>query len=244
MKVIINGATGKMGQAVLALCRVGAYGVKSFSGVDVTGANRQFASALCDTVGKYDCLIDFSNRSATEEVLSYCLSRNTPAVIGTTGQTSEEMEKIAEASAAIPIFLSPNLSFGIAVLRRVCRLLSEWLPEAQIEIVETHRAGKTDAPSATAKMIAEDMIRLNPDSYPLYGRSGEGVRGMGEIGISSVRLGNCPGIHEVMFGTDTETVTVRHETHDRRIYAEGALRAAAFLCRRPAGLYSMEDLLG
>ena len=112
-----------------------------------------------------------------------------------------------------------------------------------IEIVETHHNRKVDAPSGTAIMLADAVREARPELHYNLGRSGMAKREPDEIGISAIRMGNIVGTHEVMFGTNTQTITVAHQAHDRALFADGAVAAARFLAGKPAGLYNMDDLL-
>lgn len=113
-----------------------------------------------------------------------------------------------------------------------------------MEIVEAHHNRKADAPSGTALMLADAVKSQRPDAEYVYGRSGQHKRQPNEIGIHSLRMGNVVGEHEVIFATDNQTITLKHQAHDRALFAEGALTAAGFLVGQPAGFYHMDDLLG
>ena len=117
------------------------------------------------------------------------------------------------------------------------------MPEAEIEIIEKHHDRKLDAPSGTALMLSDAICQVRPEAYPVCGRSGQGKRTGEEIGIHSIRIGNVVGEHEVILGTQNQTLTLRHEAHDRALFAEGALAAAQFLIDKPAGLYNMTDIV-
>lgn len=113
-----------------------------------------------------------------------------------------------------------------------------------VEIVEAHHNRKADAPSGTALSLADAVKAQRPDAEYVFGRHGQHKRQPNEIGIHSLRMGNVVGEHEVIFSTDSQTITLKHQAHDRALFAEGALTAAAFLVGKPAGLYHMDDLLG
>ena len=113
-----------------------------------------------------------------------------------------------------------------------------------VEIVEAHHNRKADAPSGTALLLADAVKAQRPDAEYVFGRHGQHKRQPNEIGIHSLRMGNVVGEHEVIFSTDSQTITLKHQAHDRALFAEGALTAAAFLVGKPAGLYHMDDLLG
>ena len=147
---------------------------------------------------------------------------------------------ISSVSMGLAIAAGRRISFrGRSLVREAARLF----PEAEIEIVETHHSRKADAPSGTARMLAAAVQKERPEAALVCGRSGFSPRNHSEIGISSIRLGSVTGIHEVLISTGAETLSLKHEAHDRRLFAEGALRAAVFLCGRQPGLYDMDDLL-
>ena len=135
------------------------------------------------------------------------------------------------------------MSFGVALLVELAKKTAEAMPDAEIEIIEKHHDRKLDAPSGTAKMLADAIKEVRPDSYTVNGRSGHAKREQNEIGIHSLRMGNVVGEHEVIVATQTQTISLKHEAHSRAIFAEGALVAAEFLYKKPAGLYNMNDLL-
>ena len=148
-----------------------------------------------------------------------------------------------KASEYIPLFFSANYSFGIALLIDLAKKTAAAMPDAEIEIIEKHHDRKLDAPSGTAVAIANAITEVRPSAYAVTGRSGMGKRTKEEIGIHAVRMGNIVGEHEVIIGTPNQTITLKHEAHDRALFAEGALTAAKFLYNKPAGFYNMNDLI-
>ena len=164
-------------------------------------------------------------------------------MIGTTGHTEEEKQRILEAAKSIPVFFSGNMSLGIAVLYRLAAQAASAFPEADIEIVETHHNRKVDAPSGTALMLFRAIQGVRPQAVARCGRSGECKRTKEEIGVNSIRMGNVVGIHEIHICTPNQTLTLRHEAHNRGMFAEGAVEAAKFLEGKGPGLYDMEALL-
>ena len=191
-----------------------------------------------------DILIDFSHHTAVKDVLQYAKANNCAAVIGTTGHTAEEKELIFAAAKEIPVFYSGNMSLGIAVLCRLAKQAAAFFPDADIEIVEVHHNRKVDAPSGTAHMLFNAIKEVRPEATEHCGRAGEGKRTNGEIGISSLRMGNVVGIHEVHICTGTQTLTLKHEATTRAMLADGAVDAARFMVGKPTGLYNMENILG
>ena len=155
------------------------------------------------------------------------------------------MEKtmISQASERIPVFLSYNMSIGVAVMAELVRQAAEAFPDADIEIVEMHHNQKVDVPSGTALLLADRIKEVRPEAEYVVGRHENGKRRPQEIGIHSLRIGNETGTHEVMISTGAETLTIRHEAENRILFAEGALRAAEYLKEKPAGFYDMRDIL-
>lgn len=198
---------------------------------------------LSDFGGDADVLIDFSHHTAIEGIMEYCAAKKLPAVIATTGHTDEEKELIVKASEEIPIFFSANMSIGVAVLSDLTRRAAAAFPEADIEVVEIHHNRKLDVPSGTALMLGNSIKEVRPEAVFNIGRPDNGRRTKEEIGFHSLRMGNIVGIHEVIISTGTETITLKHEAHDRGLFADGAMRAAQYLIGMPNGLYNMTDML-
>ena len=241
MKVIINGIDGAMGQ-LLARAIESAEDMEIAAGVTPTGWQGAY-TALDQFTGDADMVIDFSHHDGTTALIDYCVKRGLPVVVCTTGQTDEELEYIAKASETIPVFKSANMSVGVALVSKVIKEIAAKFGACDIEIVETHHNRKVDAPSGTAIMLADAIKEVRPELHYNLGRSGMAKREPDEIGISAVRMGNIVGTHEVMFGTNSQTITVTHQAHDRALFADGAVAAARFLLGKPAGFYNMDDLL-
>ena len=247
MKILINGICGHMGREVLALCESGYRGAECVGGVDPFASGEESFpvsksfSELGDTA--IDCIVDFSHHSVTGELLDFAVERGLPTVLCTTGHTPEEKLKIAEASESIPIFFSANMSLGVALLVELAKQTAAAFPEAEIEIIEKHHDRKVDAPSGTALMLADALCEVRKDATVNCGRSGQGKRTRGEIGVHAIRMGNIVGEHEVMIGTPNQTITLKHEAHSRALFAEGALAAADFLVGCTAGIYDMKSLV-
>lgn len=240
MNIIIHGSTGRMGQNLLNV--IGRSEVHTLAAaVDIHGD--QYRS-LTEYEGPADMIIDFSHHTAVNTLLDYAEARRLPVVIGTTGHTAEEKSRIAQAAQTIPVFQSGNMSVGVALLVQLAKQTAKAFPDAEIEIIETHHDQKLDAPSGTALMIADGIKSVRPEATYNLGRSGQAKRTKEEIGIHAIRLGNVVGVHEVLVSTGTQTITLKHEAHDRLLFAEGAVAAAEYLLGQPAGLYNMETMLG
>ena len=241
MIVIVNGAGGRLGQEVLKAAKSAGHSVVA---VDKFGSPEPNTyKNLSDYTGAADVVIDFSSHLATEELTSYVVKRDLPLVLATTGQTPEEKEMVFAAAKKVPLFFSANMSLGVALLISLVKKAASLLPEDDIEIVETHHNHKADAPSGTARMIANAISDTLGGRNIVKGRNGLCKREKGEIGISSIRIGSVVGKHEVMFGDGVETLTITHEAHDKALFASGAVRAAEFLVGKKAGLYDMQALV-
>lgn len=241
MRVIVNGACGRMGHAMRAMIEQTEDAVLA-SGVDINANEPQILTSI-EQAASADVIIDFSYHTAIAQVLTYAKKQGLPVVIATTGHTSEEMEMIDEASKTIPVFHSGNFSLGIALLCNLAKKAAAVFPDADIEIIETHHNHKADAPSGTALMLANAMGEVRENAKNVFGRHGMQPREKGEIGIHAVRRGEIVGIHEVQISTPTQTITLKHEAYTRALFAEGALAAARFLQLQPAGRYSMDDMI-
>ena len=241
MRIIVNGAGGRMGKALRTMMEnrdaVLAAAVDPFVKED------GMLESLGAFSGQADCIIDFSNHAGTAALVQYAVEKKLPVVIATTGHTEEELAAIREASKSIPVFYSGNMSLGIALLTELARTAAKMFPDADVEIVESHHNQKLDVPSGTALMLARAVQDARPESTLLVGRHENGKRTKAEIGIHSLRMGNTVGIHEVIVNTGTQIITLKHEAQDRSLFAEGALSAAAFLTGKPAGMYSMDDIV-
>ena len=244
MNVLLNGICGFMGREVVKLCDAGYRGANLALGVDTNGSGNVYRSfdeiASTDSV---DCIIDFSHHTATPALLDFAVAKRLPLVLCTTGHTEEEIELIHKAAESIPLFYSGNMSLGIALLLELAKTTAAAFPEAEIEIIEKHHDRKVDAPSGTALMLANAIREVRPDAYTNCGRSGQGKRTPEEIGIHSIRMGNIVGEHEVIIGTGSQTISLKHEAHNRALFAEGAIVAADYLVGQPAGMYDMKSML-
>lgn len=238
MRAVLCGANGAMGKLI-----DGILGSEVAGRVSIDGENG--VPKTFDELGpvEADVVIDFSHHTAVEDVLSYAEKIGAAAVIGTTGHTDREKALIEDAARRIPVFYSGNMSLGIALLCSLTRQAVALFPEADVEIVEVHHNRKVDAPSGTAKMLFEAVKSVRPNAYEHDGRSGECKRTRDEVGISSLRMGNVVGIHEVHVCTPSQTITLRHEVATRNMLAEGGVEAARFMVGKPKGMYKMENLL-
>jgi 4-hydroxy-tetrahydrodipicolinate reductase len=239
LKILINGAKGRMGHALVDAAKdlqleVGA-------AVDV-GDN------LAAVLQKCEVVVDFSSHLATREVLELALAHQKAVVIGTTGHSAAEKAKLLTLAAKVPCVWAGNFSVGVNLLFALTRRAAQVLgTDYDAEVIEMHHRFKKDAPSGTAERLLEiirDERRLGADALR-HGRQGiTGARTSTEIGIHSLRGGDVVGDHTVLFAALGERIELTHKASDRAIFAKGALRAAQWVATRPPGVYDMQDVLG
>ena len=247
MKIIIGGALGRMGRE-LALAAENA-GIDVVMGVDVAyqGQNAAFPIVTGFDQAKQpaDVIIDFSRPDALPELLALAVCTGTPVVLCATGYTDAEIASIERAAQSVPVLRSANMSLGVNVLCELVRMAARTLEGFDVEIVEKHHRMKVDSPSGTALMLYDSVQKeKGPQTEPVYGRYGRTQkRTEGEIGIHAVRGGTVTGEHEVGFYGNGEEIILTHRAENRSLFAQGALRAAAYLLDKPAGLYAMRDVV-
>ncbi len=247
VKILISGALGRMGKKVyessllnentLAVC-----------GVDI---REDFSNPTFPVYANFssvneeiDVLIDFSSPLNLDNILSFCLNKNIPAILCATGYNEEQIEKIKLTSEKIAIFRSGNMSLGVNALIDLVKKASELLDGFDVEIIEKHHNQKVDAPSGTALMLADGVKEVLPEKYYTYGREGiVGKRDKNEIGIHAIRGGGIVGEHEVIFANGFETVTLSHLATDRSVFADGAIKASIFMKGKKSGLYNMANVI-
>ena len=247
MNILLVGMHGHMGREVIKLAE--SRGISVVLGVDPNADGtdarcvKSFAEAEAKDIAAVDCIVDFSHHSSAPELIEFAVRNKKPVIVATTGHTPEEKERIQAAGTQIPVFFSANMSLGIALLVELAKKTAAAMPDAEIEIIEKHHDRKLDAPSGTALMLCDAIQEVRPEAYAACGRSGHGKRTPQEIGVHAIRMGNIVGVHEVIIGTPNQTLTLRHDAHDRALFAEGALSAVSFLAGKPAGLYTMQDIV-
>ena len=254
MRVLINGICGKMGREVANLVKNGYRGAELAGGVDPAVSKQTddlheynsesgIACSFEKETADFDVIVDFSHHSITLDLLNFAGRKKKPLIIATTGQTDEEKKLIYEASKNVPIFLASNYSIGVATLISMAKTAVKMMPDADIEIVETHHNRKLDAPSGTAISLFEAVKSVREESEMKCGREGQSKRTKNEVGMHSLRLANVAGRHEVRIATESEEIVLKHEAFNRGVFAKGALDAAVFIIGKPAGLYGMADLM-
>jgi 4-hydroxy-tetrahydrodipicolinate reductase len=241
IKLLVTGCHGRMGRAVIECAR---------NDTDVViAANIDVGDALTPALEACDAAIDFSHHSFIRELAPACSGVGKLLVIGTTGHDETELDVIRRASAAVPVVFAPNFSVGVNTLFWLTRQAAVTLgPGFDIEVVEMHHNKKIDAPSGTAKRLAEILCEANGLTWHenvRHGRVGDvGARNRREIGMHSLRGGDVVGDHTVIFAAEGDRLELTHRAGSRRTFAMGALRAAKWLRGKSAGLYDMQDVLG
>ncbi|MDD5505618.1 MAG: 4-hydroxy-tetrahydrodipicolinate reductase [Candidatus Omnitrophica bacterium] len=234
IKLGIAGACGKMGRRIFELAGLD----KDFEvalalekkGTPLIGKElgRLRVSSNLDGLFLVDVLVDFTLPEATDEHLDYVAKYKKALVLGTTGLSEAQKNKVEEISRIVPVVFTPNMSIGVNVLFSILPEIAKKLgPDYSVEIVEAHHKAKKDAPSGTAKKIAELIAQVTKKNIPTH----------------SVRLGDIFGDHQIVFCGNSERIEVKHQAHSRDLFVVGALKAAKWVFQKPAGLYSMQDVL-
>lgn len=262
--VVVCGAMGRMGKAVLGVLRDRPHGLALSGAVEAAGhpllgrdafeavgAEKAGVVVTCDfpaAIAAADVAIDFTDGASSVAHAAEAAAAGKPIVIGSTGLTAEQTAEIRRASAAVACVMSPNMSIGVNLMFRtaaeVARVLGD---EYDVEIMETHHRFKKDAPSGTAVALAQtvaEALGRKLQDVAVYGRHGtSGGRGSKEIGVFAVRAGDVVGEHTIVFGGIGERFEISHRAHSRDTFARGAARAASWVLGKPAGLYDMHAVL-
>ena len=248
-KVIMNGCNGKMGQVITGLIEQDET-VEIVAGIDqydeIKNDYPVYASIEnCEV--EADAVIDFSNAAAVDGLLDYCVKRQIPVVLCSTGLSEEQLKKVEESSKKVAVLKSANMSLGVNTLLEILPKIVKILAPAgfDMEIVEKHHNQKLDAPSGTALALADCLNDAVGGEYEYkYDRTKERKkREKNEIGISAVRGGSIVGEHEIIFAGMDEVIEVKHTAYSRAIFGKGAIEAAKFLNGKPAGRYDMSDVI-
>jgi 4-hydroxy-tetrahydrodipicolinate reductase len=259
VKLVVAGAGGRMGRALIELI-LRSPGLELAAAVEAPG-NPLIGRDAGELVGlpggvkvssefaKGDCLIDFTCPEATLAHLEQCLASGMRMVIGTTGFSEQQNERIATAAKRIAIVQAPNMSVGVNLAFTLAETAARTLGEGyDVEIIEAHHRHKVDAPSGTALKFGALVARaLGRDlgRHAVHGRRGDvGERDPKTIGFHAIRGGDIVGEHTVLFAGEGERLEITVRSSSRVTYATGALRAARFLADKQSGLYEMQDVLG
>ncbi|MDB3870065.1 4-hydroxy-tetrahydrodipicolinate reductase [Candidatus Thioglobus sp.] len=240
IKIAVVGASGRMGQSI----------IQSIEQSDKTilGVTLDKGDDLNSVIDQFDVLVDFTRPEATLDYLAVCVGAGKSMVIGTTGFDDAGLQMIKDAGTKIPVVFAPNMSVGVNLSLKLLEVAAKVIgEESDIEIVEAHHRHKVDAPSGTALKMGEvvaNALGRDLSKCAVYGREGiEEPRDRQTIGFSTIRGGDVVGEHTVSFFMEGERVEITHKASSRMTFANGAIRASAWLQGKPAGLYSMQDIL-
>ncbi len=249
--IAVTGAAGRMGREVLAAAADRdidvAFAVnrspvdEPIAGVDVQPSD-EFAALLADHGP--DVVVDFTGPDSAVDYAAACAETGVALVTGTTGFDEAGLADLKTASESTAVLKASNFSRGVAALRLAVREATAALPDADIELTESHHNAKRDAPSGTAKTLLDDIEEVREDlTERVHGREGEAPRSSDEIGVHARRAGDIAGEHEVLLGGSNETLSLTHRAGDRSIFADGALDAAEWLAGREAGWYDFFEVI-
>lgn len=243
LNILVTGCRGRMGQAVTSAASDDA-DTRVAAGIDL-------GDSLEEALQKSDTVIDFTLPTFTNELVEGCLAAGKALVMGTTGHDDAQLEMIRDASRSIPIVHAPNFSVGVNTLFWLTAKTTEILgKDFDLEVIEMHHRHKQDAPSGTARRLAEilaEVSGLSYDSDCRHGRFGDvGARTDSEIGVHALRGGDVVGDHTVVYAGDGERVELTHKASSRLTFAKGAVRAAKWIAEEghSSGLFDMQDVLG
>ncbi len=264
VRAIVAGAGGRMGGRIITMIsqtegielsaafeRPDSPAVGKDAGV-VAGVGElgvRIEDSLDKVIDKGDVIIDFTFHEASVQHAKKAAEKGRAMVIGTTGFTNQEYEALDECSKSFPLVLAPNMSVGVNLLYKLLETAASVLgDDYDVEIVEAHHRMKKDAPSGTAlqlgRVVAKALGR-DFDEVAVFERHGLiGERSRKEIGIQTIRAGDIVGEHTVLFGGIGERIEITHKASSRDTFAKGAVRAALWVVGKPAGRYSMQDVLG
>jgi 4-hydroxy-tetrahydrodipicolinate reductase len=249
-KVIMHGCNGKMGQMITGII-ANDPDIEIVAGVDTSDHIKNTYPVfknIADCDISADAVIDFCVASAVDGLLDYCVEKQIPCVLCTTGLTEPQLAHVEEAAKKVAVLKSANMSLGVNMLLKILKDAANILVPAgfDIEIVEKHHNRKVDAPSGTALALADSINEEFDNEYEyVYDRSQRREkRSEKEIGISAVRGGTIVGDHDVIFAGEDEVVTFSHRAYSRALFGKGAVAAAKFLNGKPAGRYDMQDVIG
>lgn len=259
LRVAVLGPQGRMGQEILAALEETA-GVEAVAAIVRPGHPSVGQQAhprlkglrntddLAGALRGADVLVDFTHPEATLTAAPVAAAAGVALVVGTTGMTDLQKAALAEAAAGVATVFAPNMSVGVNVMVGLLEVAARALSgDFDVEVFEMHHRGKADAPSGTALRIAEalcDALGRQRDETLVYGRRGFQPRQEGEIGMQVARGGTVAGEHTVFFLGQGERLEITHRASSRRIFADGAVRAALWVASQPPGFYDMSDVLG
>ena len=255
VKIAIAGAKGRMGENLIksGLSNkntniVGVFDVESIDKIFLNkfGLPENTSVSREESFKEADVVIDFTSPKALFSFTESAVSNNTCLVVGTTGLEKDHFKLLEQAGNSTKVFYAPNMSFGVNSFFNLARKAASHLKNFDIEIIETHHRYKKDAPSGTAIKLGEEIaeeLNYTKDQFNFDRQKNIQERKNKEIGFSSIRGGNIPGEHKVIFHGDNESVELTHKAYNRKIFSDGAIDAAIWLSAKENGLYSFRDMI-
>jgi len=254
-KIAIAGAMGRMGQNLiksgLKNDKTEIVGVFDIENIDKNflisvGLQSGIATNRENSFEAADVVIDFTSPKALFNFTEAAVANNTGLVIGTTGLESQHFKLLQQSGQSVPVFYAPNMSFGVNSFFSLARKAAAHLKDFDIEIIETHHRYKKDAPSGTAIKLGEeiaDELNYSKEQFNFNRQQDQQERKKNEIGFSSIRGGNIPGEHTVIFHGDNESIELTHRAFNREIFSDGAIEASIWLSKQKKGYFTFKDLL-
>jgi len=238
MKILVHGAAGSMGQVVCQMVDP-----SELVAVEVVNPKEGMIATL-SIAPACDVVVDFSYPSLLVGVIEYCRINHAGLVVGTTNLEESHVKQLQALALHVPVIVSSNFSYGVSVMRRLVEAATKALDDFDIELTETHHIHKLDAPSGTAKTLLRDIKKASSQSrQEVYGRGpGSPAKEPGEIGVHSIRSGENPGEHTVIFSSKEEQIEISHKAFGKQVFAKGALQAAKWLVTKEPGYYTMKEL--
>ena len=250
INLAISGCMGRMGQQLIKSAQKN----KIFKITSLTESkkiNKKISGIIPginskNSFRKANIIIDFTTPKALFNFTEAAVSNNTGLVIGTTGLDESHFNLLKQTSNSTKVFYAPNMSYGVNTFFEIARKAAKHLKDFDIEIIETHHRHKKDAPSGTALKLGEEIVEelgLSKSNFNFKRQDQEGQRKENEIGFSSIRGGNIPGEHTVIFHGDNESIELTHKAHNRKIFSDGAIQAAVWLSSKEKGFYTFKDMI-
>ncbi len=254
-KIAIAGAMGRMGQNLiksgLKNDKTEILGVFDIENIDKNflisvGLQSGIATNRENSFEAADVVIDYTSPNALFNFTEAAVANNTGLVIGTTGLENQHFKLLQQSGQSVPVFYAPNMSFGVNSFFSLARKAAAHLKDFDIEIIETHHRYKKDAPSGTAIKLGEeiaDELNYSKEQFNFNRQQDQQERKKNEIGFSSIRGGNIPGEHTVIFHGDNESIELTHRAFNREIFSDGAIEASIWLSKQKKGYFTFKDLL-
>ena len=254
-KIAIAGAMGRMGlnliQSALKNEKTEIVGIFDITNLDQAilnfpGLKEGIATNKESSFERADVVIDFTTPKALFSFTEAAVSHNTSLVIGTTGLEDQHFKLLQQAGKSVPIFYAPNMSFGVNSFFNLARKAASHLKDFDIEIIETHHRYKKDAPSGTAIKLGQEIaneLKLSEKNFIYDRQQNNNERSKNEIGFSSIRGGNIPGEHTVIFHGENESIEISHKAFNRKIFSDGAIEASIWISQQKKGLYDYKDMI-